>query len=1399
MKYLKSLITFFFVASTLFAGKNVYTKVIQSDIESTVIEFEMDDFKLVPVQTDQGGMHLVKFNHGASFLKKGAPDIQKHSRSIIIPDDAEMQYDILYSKYTDYENIKIAPSKGNLTRRINPNEIAFEFGNEYYVDSFFPSSLINLQSPYILRDLRGLTVDFHPVQYNPITEVLRVYEKIQVKVYNTGESHSNILHRGSNLFPVTKEYQNIYENHFLNYTSDNRFDYLDDHGNMLIISYGAFTNEMQELVNWKNRKGIPTEMVNVSDIGSNSTAIKNYVVDYYNENGLTFLLLVGDVSQIPSINVSGSASDPSYGFIDGNDSYAEVIVGRFSGSNPNQIATQVQRSIEYERYPYNGGTWYSKAMGVASTQGPGYGGYTDAEFNDFLWNDVLSNFTYDSYQYSYDGSGSVSQGMEIINNGVSIINYTGHGGVSGWGNGAPLSSSNVNSLTNTNMLPFVISVACNVGEFDATDECFSEAWLRATNDGEPSGAIATMGSTISMSWEPPMHGQYGMNLILTESYEDHITRSIGGIGINGCLYMNDAQGSSGINETNYWTFFGDPSVEIRTDQPSLLNVSHDAAVVVGQSEINVNTGTDNSLVALSSNNELLAFAYSENGNALLDLSNVDLLPGDYDLVVTSFNAIPYETSISVITPEGPYVTLDSYVVVEDNNNNGMIEFDENISLAINANNVGVDNASNVTATITSTDAYLSNLNTSLTFGNIEPGSQATAGNINFLVAHNVPDGHNAEISINFETSDGFQWDSNLNITIHAPIFTVSNPSFSDAGGDGIWDAGEMIYLTVLLNNEGSADHYIYPGVVLSESSDEAEISEGMEFHWLYGIEAGSSVALDFPVTASEDANMGSEVTFTAYATEMNCGENCIDSEPITFTFTIGLPFSDDLYEPLNLSASVDESSINLNWDEPFQCPQGQISDCDGLCVDEWYLAWIGDGICDDGGWGVNFACSEYNNDGGDCGDIVTCEDNGQITCPDGSCAENSDECPEITCDPGYVLDCADEDCCPESWIGDGFADCEDQAYGCDLTCYDNDGGDCLGRGIEPTGEKNGLIYKNRMNADFSSFKHISSYSREVDGYFIYRDGSYISFTDQLNYSDTDINAGNEYCYHVTAVYEQGQSIPSNTACAVAEGEPGIAGDLNDDGMLNILDVISLINMVLGSSEVDMNSADLNDDGMLNILDIITLVNMVLSGRTISDDTVIGNNATIYEGSNAISISSDGMIAGIQISLNSRTFEINENLPIEVQYVSSGEQHIILFYGLNGETLSGNKVELLNVSEDYQINSIIVSNIISNPMEINKADAIPRTFTLNQNFPNPFNPSTNIDFILGQEELISLNIYDINGRFVHSLTENTLFPSGHHNIVWNGKNSSGSQVPSGIYFYKLTGNTQTITKKMVLMK
>ena len=106
--------------------------------------------------------------------------------------------------------------------------------------------------------------------------------------------------------------------------------------------------------------------------------------------------------------------------------------------------------------------------------------------------------------------------------------------------------------------------------------------------------------------------------------------------------------------------------------------------------------------------------------------------------------------------------------------------------------------------------------------------------------------------------------------------------------------------------------------------------------------------------------------------------------------------------------------------------------------------------CCDTAWdeyGIDCATLEANYSW-DCSGCL-CPGDGPAECGDGNCTgdETYETCPEDCnapgeCDEGYIIDCADDDCCPESWIGDGFEDCEDQAYGCDLTCYDNDGGDC---------------------------------------------------------------------------------------------------------------------------------------------------------------------------------------------------------------------------------------------------------------------------------------------------------------------------------------------------------------------
>ncbi len=101
-------------------------------------------------------------------------------------------------------------------------------------------------------------------------------------------------------------------------------------------------------------------------------------------------------------------------------------------------------------------------------------------------------------------------------------------------------------------------------------------------------------------------------------------------------------------------------------------------------------------------------------------------------------------------------------------------------------------------------------------------------------------------------------------------------------------------------------------------------------------------------------------------------------------------------------------------------------------------------------------------------------------------------------------------------------------------------------------------------------------------------------------------------------------------------------------------------------------------------------------------------------------------------------------------------------------------------------------------EIDQNIASPENFKLHQNFPNPFNPSTNIRFELSSSTKVQLNIYNIDGQLVKQLS-NREFNAGSHQIHWDGTNLQGNQVVSGIYFYRLNTAMISETRKMMFIQ
>lgn len=99
---------------------------------------------------------------------------------------------------------------------------------------------------------------------------------------------------------------------------------------------------------------------------------------------------------------------------------------------------------------------------------------------------------------------------------------------------------------------------------------------------------------------------------------------------------------------------------------------------------------------------------------------------------------------------------------------------------------------------------------------------------------------------------------------------------------------------------------------------------------------------------------------------------------------------------------------------------------------------------------------------------------------------------------------------------------------------------------------------------------------------------------------------------------------------------------------------------------------------------------------------------------------------------------------------------------------------------------------------NISTEVPDGFNLAQNFPNPFNPSTEIRFAVPKNELVSIKIYDVTGREVYKLVDQK-FATGSYSIRWNAIDNNGDYVASGVYFYRMVSGSFAVTKKMMLIR
>jgi len=138
-------------------------------------------------------------------------------------------------------------------------------------------------------------------------------------------------------------------------------------------------------------------------------------------------------------------------------------------------------------------------------------------------------------------------------------------------------------------------------------------------------------------------------------------------------------------------------------------------------------------------------------------------------------------------------------------------------------------------------------------------------------------------------------------------------------------------------------------------------------------------------------------------------------------------------------------------------------------------------------------------------------------------------------------------------------------------------------------------------------------------------------------------------------------------------------------------------------------------------------------------------------------------------------------------------------------------EYLEIREE--IMAQLLKGIINEP---EPKETVPEVFVFStKNFPNPFNPETTIQFSVGSMPSstansghgdmsptinVVINVYNVRGQRVRTLLDgSTEFVAGYHDVVWNGRDDSGRQVGSGVYFYRLVAGENTAVRRMLLLR
>jgi len=432
----------------------------------------------------------------------------------------------------------------------------------------------------------------------------------------------------------------------------------------LIVTHDDFYNAVQPLAQWKHRKGLRTKVVKLSEIGSSTTQIKNFVQSAYDTWQIKpeFLLLVGAPNYLP---FGSNYSDNYYTNMD-SDIYNEILSGRLTVHSATEAQTVVNKILLYEKIPdLNDSLWFIDACLIVREE---YSNYDDSiywENINHAKNLMLSNgynFIDTLSRYAGDNANDV---ISSANQGRAFVLYRGSG-VNNW-----YSPFNVSpdQAANGTRLPIVLSITCRTIGMTGTPAA-AERWFLAGTPSSPKGAAGYFATTTIIT------GGSHLRSAVCKGFFNGLfqqgKRTFGEACEAGRLNVYNLYNSS--SEYRGFTTLGDPAMNIWTAIPKPLEVIHDSMLPVEQERLAVSVTfegvpVESACVCVVLDTLVYDYGYTTNeGDIIFNLEALE--PGYMHVTVTAQNKIPYIDSIPVISThiqEGTRLTTGVYNLVVNPN------------------------------------------------------------------------------------------------------------------------------------------------------------------------------------------------------------------------------------------------------------------------------------------------------------------------------------------------------------------------------------------------------------------------------------------------------------------------------------------------------------------------------------------------------------------------------------------------------------------------------------------------------------------------------------------------------------------------------------------------------------